>query len=185
LQVTLTSGKTRALNKRGVPDVSGDADPQTGWDVRIDGTNTVIGGTSAVAPLWAAFIARINAARGNNPVGFINPQLYASPQVLNDVTQGNNGDFAAAPGWDACTGLGSPAGAKVAQLLSGTPSIRATPNSPISSNARSRSRVNAGSSFVVADAAIVDPPPLGWNRSGGSGIQIPLSRMLAEIGIRW
>ena len=101
-----------------MPDVSGDADPQTGWDVRIDGTNTVIGGTSAVAPLWAAFIARINAARGNNPVGFINPQLYGSPQVLNDITQGNNGDFAAAPGWDACTGLGSPAGAKVAQLLS-------------------------------------------------------------------
>ncbi len=118
LKVTLTSGKTQALNKRGVPDVSGDADPQTGWDVRIDGTDTVIGGTSAVAPLWAAFIARINAARGNNPVGFINPQLYASPQVLNDITQGNNGDFAAAPGWDACTGLGSPAGAKVAQLLS-------------------------------------------------------------------
>jgi kumamolisin len=118
LKVTMTSGKTQALNKRGVPDVSGDADPQTGWDVRIDGTNTVIGGTSAVAPLWAAFIARINAARGNNPVGFINPQLYGSPQVLNDITQGNNGDFAAAPGWDACTGLGSPAGAKVAQLLS-------------------------------------------------------------------
>ncbi len=118
LKVTLTSGETQALNKRGVPDVSGDADPQTGWDVRIDGTDTVIGGTSAVAPLWAAFIARINAARGNNPVGFINPQLYASPQVLNDITQGNNGDFAAAPGWDACTGLGSPAGAKVAQLLS-------------------------------------------------------------------
>ena len=118
LKVKLTSGETQALNKRGVPDVSGDADPQTGWDVRIDGTNTVIGGTSAVAPLWAAFIARINAARGNNPVGFINPQLYASPQVLNDITQGNNGDFAAAPGWDACTGLGSPAGTKVAQLLS-------------------------------------------------------------------
>jgi kumamolisin len=120
LKVTLTSGKTQALDKRGVPDVSGDADPQTGWDVRVDGTNTVIGGTSAVAPLWAAFIARINAARGNNPVGFINPQLYASPQVLNDITQGNNGDFAAAPGWDACTGLGSPAGSKVAQLLSAT-----------------------------------------------------------------
>jgi kumamolisin len=117
LNVKLTSGETQPLTKRGVPDVSGDADPETGWDVRVDGTNTVIGGTSAVAPLWAGFIARINAARGNNPVGFINPQLYASPNALNDITQGNNGDFAAAPGWDACTGLGSPAGGKLAQLL--------------------------------------------------------------------
>jgi kumamolisin len=57
------------------------------------------------SPLWATFIARNNAARGNNPVGFINPQFYASPQVLNDITQGNNGDFAATPGWDSCTAL--------------------------------------------------------------------------------
>jgi len=118
LKVKLTSGETQPLTKRGVPDVSGNADPETGWDVRVDGTNTVIGGTSAVAPLWAGFIARINEARGNNPVGYINPQLYASPDVLNDITQGNNGDFAAARGWDACTGLGSPAGSKLAQLLS-------------------------------------------------------------------
>ena len=49
------------LTMRGVPDVAGDADPETGYDVRVDGTDTVIGGTSAVAPLWAALIARINA----------------------------------------------------------------------------------------------------------------------------
>jgi kumamolisin len=121
LQVTMTSGGTKALTNRGVPDVCGDADPQTGWDVRIDGSNTVIGGTSAVAPLWAALIALINSANGNQPVGFINPQLYASPSVLTDVTQGNNGDFAASPGWDACTGLGSPIGNKIAALLTSSP----------------------------------------------------------------
>ena len=60
LQVTLTSGGNQALTMRGVPDASGDADPETGYDVRIDGTDTVIGGTSAVAPLWAGLIARIN-----------------------------------------------------------------------------------------------------------------------------
>ena len=52
---------------RGVPDVCGDADPQTGYDVRVDGQNTVIGGTSAVAPLWAGLIARINAAKAGAP----------------------------------------------------------------------------------------------------------------------
>ena len=116
LQATLTSGGGKALTMRGVPDVSGDADPETGYEVRIDGTNTVIGGTSAVAPLWAGLIARINAAKGS-PAGFINPQLYAAHSSLNDITSGNNGAFQAGAGWDACTGLGSPNGAKLAALL--------------------------------------------------------------------
>jgi kumamolisin len=120
LQTTRTSGGAIALTMRGVPDVSGDADPGTGYDVRIDGTNTVIGGTSAVAPLWAGLIARINATNGS-PVGFINPTLYATPAALRDITQGNNGDFAAEPGWDACTGLGSPDGGQIATLLGSAP----------------------------------------------------------------
>jgi kumamolisin len=119
LQVTLAAGGSQALAMRGVPDVSGDADPESGYDVRIDGTDTVIGGTSAVAPLWAGLIARINAARGS-PVGFINPQLYAAPADLSDVTTGNNGAYAAAKGWDACTGLGSPDGNKIATLFEPT-----------------------------------------------------------------
>jgi kumamolisin len=121
LEVTLTSGRKQALARRGVPDVCGDADPHTGWEVRIDGTNTVIGGTSAVAPLWAGLVAVINSANGGKPVGFINPQLYASPSVLKDITRGNNGDFAASSGWDACTGLGRPVGSKVAALFQSGP----------------------------------------------------------------
>jgi len=120
LQATLTAGGTSALTNRGVPDVSGDADPETGYTVRIDGTATVIGGTSAVAPLWAGLIARINATNGT-PAGFINPRLYATPSALNDITQGNNGAYAASPGWDACTGLGSPNGAQVAAVLAPAP----------------------------------------------------------------
>lgn len=103
------SGSTTALTKRGVPDVAGNADPETGYDVRIDGSNTVIGGTSAVAPLWAALIARLNQNLGTS-VGFLNQMLYVHPQAFRDITQGNNGDFEAATGWDACTGLGSPNG---------------------------------------------------------------------------
>jgi kumamolisin len=118
LAATLTKGGATALSFRGVPDVAGDADPETGYDVRVDGSNTVIGGTSAVAPLWAGLIARLNAARGGS-IGFINPLLYANPGALNDITAGNNGAFAAAKGWDACTGLGSPNGKALATLLTG------------------------------------------------------------------
>src|SRR5580658_1489962 len=116
LETTATAGSSAALAMRGVPDVSGNADPKTGYQIRIDGTNVVIGGTSAVAPLWAGLIARINAATGS-PVGFINPTLYATPAALDDITEGNNGDFAASPGWDACTGLGSPNGGAIALLF--------------------------------------------------------------------
>ena len=104
---------------RGVPDVAGDADPSTGYSVRVDGQDTVIGGTSAVAPLWAGLIALANAQNGS-PAGFLNPSLYASNEQTSfrDITSGNNGAFSAGPGWDACTGLGSPVGTAVAAALS-------------------------------------------------------------------
>ncbi len=109
-KATQRGGASIALTKRGVPDVAGDADPETGYSVRIDGTDTVIGGTSAVAPLWAGLIARINQTTGT-PAGFLNPMLYSRPQALRDIISGSNGDFEAAKGWDACTGLGTPNGA--------------------------------------------------------------------------
>ena len=71
-------------------------------------------------PLWAGLIARINSTKART-VGFINPTLYATPTALRDITLGNNGDFAAAPGWDACTGLGSPDGLKIASLFGASP----------------------------------------------------------------
>ena len=116
LSASTALGKSIPLTMRGVPDVSGDADPETGYDVRVDGSDTVIGGTSAVAPLWAALIARINQSSGK-AAGFINPRLYRNPQALRDVTRGANGDFTAQTGWDACTGLGSPNGAALASIV--------------------------------------------------------------------
>jgi kumamolisin len=110
-----SNGEQEPLTGRGVPDVAADADPETGYEVLIDGASAVIGGTSAVAPLWAALIARINAIKGQ-PVGYINPVLYANPGALRDITQGNNGAFFASVGWDACTGLGSPDGQKVVSI---------------------------------------------------------------------
>jgi kumamolisin len=111
---------TGSAGGRGVPDVSGDADPVTGYQVRVDGQTLVIGGTSAVAPLWAGLIALSNQQNGKS-AGFIQPQIYAAKaaSALNDIVSGNNGAFSAGPGWDACTGLGSPIGSKLIAVLGG------------------------------------------------------------------
>jgi kumamolisin len=99
---------------RGVPDVSADADPNTGVVIiTLDGQHlSVIGGTSAAAPQWAALLARINQALGA-PVGFVNPLLYTKlnpARALRDITSGSNGAYKSGPGWDANTGWGSPGG---------------------------------------------------------------------------
>jgi kumamolisin len=108
---------------RGVPDVAGNADPETGYQVRVDGKPQVVGGTSAVAPLWAALICRLAQAMGKS-FGLIQPLLYAGvssgtiPAGFRDITEGNNGAYQAGPGWDACTGLGVPDGTALAGRLS-------------------------------------------------------------------
>ena len=118
--VALPASVNAGRHGRGVPDVAGDADPETGYRVVVDGQAQVIGGTSAVAPLWAGLFALINAAAGK-PSGPPHAILYANPQAFRDVTAGDNrsGDigYAAGPGWDACTGLGTPDGAKLAALF--------------------------------------------------------------------
>ena len=102
---------------RGVPDVAGDADPATGYRILVDGQAAVFGGTSAVAPLWAALIARLNQQLPK-PVGHLNPLLYG-PLIgaCHDITSGNNGAYQARAAWDACTGWGSPDGTKVLTAL--------------------------------------------------------------------
>jgi kumamolisin len=108
-----SAGVPRAPNGqpgRGVPDVAGNADPQSGYQVLVDGQAQVIGGTSAVAPLWAALIARCNQKLGH-PLGDAHAALYPlGGSAFNDILSGNNGAYQAGVGWDACTGLGSPRG---------------------------------------------------------------------------
>jgi len=132
---------------RGVPDVTGDGDPASGYNVLVDGENFPVGGTSAVAPLWAGLIARINQKLGGR-VGFINPQIYALPasaDAFHDITQENNRcsykhfhniGYDAHAGWDPCSGLGSPDGVKLAGLLTAKPP--AVPEVAATSRARSR-----------------------------------------------
>jgi kumamolisin len=113
---------------RGVPDVAGDADPATGYEVHVDGQDVVFGGTSAVAPLWSALVALINQSRGK-PLGFLNPTLYAlGAKGFHDTTVGNNGAYQARAGWDPCTGLGSANGAVLLKTL-GTAKARSASSS--------------------------------------------------------
>jgi kumamolisin len=115
---------------RGLPDLAGDADPNTGYQIYLDGKWQVFGGTSAVAPLNAALLALINQQlqqKYSTTAGQINPQIYAAgaSSAFRDITVGNNdiegdlhGEYSAGPGWDACSGFGVPMGAKLLQLLS-------------------------------------------------------------------
>lgn len=103
-------------SKRGVPDVAGDADPATGYPIRVDGQSMVIGGTSAVAPLMSGLTLRLNQLSGH-AVGDFNTVAYANAGDFTDVTQGNNGAYSAGVGWDPTTGLGSPIGVKLQATL--------------------------------------------------------------------
>ena len=112
------------LSARGVPDVAGCADPNTGYKVTIDGVDEVYGGTSAVAPLWAALTALLNESTGKS-LGFLNPLLYQTnlKGALKDITVGNNdasglvGKYSAVMGWDPCSGFGSPNGVAITAAL--------------------------------------------------------------------
>lgn len=118
LSVATRSVHAAPLGGRGVPDVAAVADPRTGYRVRVDGSDLVIGGTSAVAPLWAALLARLSEASGHGH-GLVQPALYAGAGGggFRDITKGTNGTYRATAGWDACTGLGVPVGTALAARL--------------------------------------------------------------------
>ncbi|HEX2789951.1 MAG TPA: S53 family peptidase [Steroidobacteraceae bacterium] len=115
---------------RGLPDLAGDADPNSGYQIYLDSQWQVIGGTSAVAPLTAGLLALINQQlqqKFSKTAGQINPQIYAraAAGTFRDITVGNNdiegnlnGEYSALTGWDACSGFGVPDGARLLQLLS-------------------------------------------------------------------
>ena len=110
---------------RGLPDVAANASSVTGYLIESDGTSLSMGGTSAAAPLWAALVARLNQALGGR-IGYLTPLLYAKKAqafgAVRGITKGFNGAsprkaYQARPGWNACTGLGSPRGARLLAWL--------------------------------------------------------------------
>ncbi len=105
-----TAGKGRM-----VPDVTGDADPNTGYEIVVHGAQSVVGGTSAVAPLYAGLFAALGTK-----LGFVTPKLWANQTAFNDITVGSNGLYDAGPGPDPCSGIGSPIGTSIAALFAGS-----------------------------------------------------------------
>jgi kumamolisin len=147
-----TSLNPKGFKGRGVPDVTGAGDPASGYNVLVDGQTFSVGGTSAVAPLWAGLLALINQ-RLKGRVGFINPQIYGIPATsgaFHDITDGDNRvsfrraknvGYDAGAGWDACSGLGSPDGGKLMGLIkvsAPAPDHRVTRRAPRVQRARAR-----------------------------------------------
>ncbi len=134
-------------DSRGVPDVSGNADPATGW-ITSDG---VIGGTSAVAPMYAGLVAGLNAALPKN-IGAFQAWAYSHPECFRDIVAGG---YTSGPGWDGCTGLGSPNGTKLLAALQGTPTTGPTgPTGPTPTSV-------AVLTLTSPEAAGTYPLPLG------------------------
>jgi kumamolisin len=112
---------------RGVPDVAGNADPRSGYIIRVGGQESAIGGTSAVSPLYAALHVRLTEALGK-PIGNLNPFFYKNGTangVFNDITVGNNNGYETKPGWDAVTGWGSINGTNLLNALKADSAARA------------------------------------------------------------
>jgi subtilase family serine protease len=126
------TGVPSSCTKRCVPDISADADPATGYSIFTQGSWTVVGGTSAAAPLWAGLTAVYNqdaVAAGKPVLGFANPKLYSVAAAglsgpFHDITTGHTStatNWPATTGYDLATGIGSPDAANLAsKLLGGT-----------------------------------------------------------------
>jgi kumamolisin len=106
--------------RRGLPDVAANADPETGYRILVDGQEEVVGGTSAAVPLWAGLIVLLNQ-KLNRHLGFVNPELYSLQRKggFREITIGNNGAFTAGHGWNPCAGQGVPQGTALLQALGG------------------------------------------------------------------
>jgi kumamolisin len=124
----VTSGSRGSTVRRNVPDVSLNADPETGYEVYVAGQTQIVGGTSCAAPLWAAFLGLADEARaqkGMPALGFLSPTLYALGKQANSSTyfhdisdKSTNGFYPAVKGYDNATGWGSINGAPLLEALS-------------------------------------------------------------------
>lgn len=179
---------------RGVPDVAGDADPDSGYRIVTGGQTGLIGGTSAVAPLWAGIIAGLNA-RCSSPVGTIQTALYGMPSACYDVTNGDNRSgsvgYEAARGWDPCTGLGSPNGQQLEKLFGATVQPSVAVADPLASSLfriigldGSAVLISVGSIYRIR-ASVADGEPDATKVEYGAGYlftQETIARLLDRIG---
>lgn len=172
-----TTPNLAITNKRGVPDISGNADPNTGYILYMDGNKIIIGGTSGVSPLWSGLLARINQSIKKN-VGFIHPIIYANPSACRDILLGNNGAYSASIGWDACSGNGSPNGIEILKLFESVSvpipvPVIPVPIIPIAKFECSSTKITLGTVINFHDKSLNNPITWSWN----FGDRSPLNTM--------
>lgn len=151
-------------NHRAIPDIAADADPKSGYVIYYNGSNNVVGGTSAVAPLMSGLLARINQSLKIN-VGFLNPILYNNPSICYDITQGNDGAWSATTSYDLCTGLGVIDGTKLLNLLA---SLLTSVAIPLSSFIYSPSSGTLPLIVQFTDTSQNNPTSWSWDFGDGS-----------------
>jgi kumamolisin len=163
IQIKPVKGAAAPPRNRALPDVAGNADSNIGYKIYRDGTWHVAGGTSAVAPLWAALITICNELT-HSAAGFVNQTLYNDKgTAFRDIIHGDNAGYKqmgyeATVGWDGCTGLGSPYGLGVAKLL-GVPGVGAQPYGPVSAL-----QLHNGGAFVTDIHALYKSPnAVSWH----------------------
>ena len=182
---------------RNVPDVSMDADPETGYAIYFNGQWQVFGGTSCGAPLWAAFNALVNQNRANNslaPLGFANPSLYQIGQGANYATSfhdvadnSNNGFYPAVQGYDLATGLGSFIGGSLINALTqgSLPTcVQANPTvslSPSSQSGQAGSTLNYTLSVTNNDSSACASSRFNLSYSVPSGFSAALQQSSVNL----
>lgn len=147
---------------RGAPDSSANADPSTGYQIYVNGQWGIVGGTSGASPITAGYLAvckAVASANGISNLGMLGPVLYPHAECFNDITVGSNG-LPATVGWDACTGLGTPNGPNLFNILVGLPT---TQPSPPTSNPPSSPPVN--NPPPVTQPPVQQPPPVSTSLS--------------------
>lgn len=123
-------GVSKHFPGRDVPDVAANADPDSGYEIMVDGASMVVGGTSAVAPLMLGLHALLWELAAGKPFDFLN-LIVTNPTTCFDVTSGDNGAFRAGPGRDETTGFGVPDGGLLAAVLpQGAAPVPPTPPVP-------------------------------------------------------
>ncbi|MEO6918562.1 MAG: protease pro-enzyme activation domain-containing protein [Collimonas sp.] len=170
----VSAGVLGTSTKRGVPDISLDADPSSGALVLINGSQNQIGGTSLAAPLFTGFWARVQSQNNNSlafPAAAIYQKAAANPSMFHDITSGNQG-YAAKAGWDYASGYGS---LNVANFASVIGSGGTTPPPPPPGNVLTSGvavtglALPAGSSKVYTIVVPAGRSSLTFKTSGGSG----------------
>jgi subtilase family serine protease len=192
---TSPGAPTTTSSCREVPDVSADADPESGYAVFYANRWSVFGGTSAAAPTWASLVALADSSgycAGRSAIGFVNPILYGLPAGdFHDVTVGNNSyegvsGYAAGSGYDMASGLGTPNGAALVPALCGASAgtTVAEPNPPAVTTTPTTTTATPPAATTTVTTPTTTTPPVKTHPVPAAIEFVAPARRAGRIGVR-